>query len=138
MISDYWVVTIPQWGIFAGITVLIYGWAEKKRGFGLIGAGILVLLGLYAGWAVLSGMVAPASLIDPVDPFTGERAFLPEELPVEGRVLPHYLGLILNGVLALAVLLTDLFRKKAAKVLKTITGFFSVFLFFMLISMLRS
>lgn len=32
MISDYWVVTIPQWGIFAGITVLIYGWAEKKGG----------------------------------------------------------------------------------------------------------
>ena len=52
--------------------------------------------------------------------------------------MPHYLGLILNGVLALAVLLTDLFRKKAAKVLKIITGFFSVFLFFMLISMLRS
>lgn len=49
MISNYTIITVPQWAIFAGITVMIYGWAEKKRIFGMIGAGILVMLGFYAG-----------------------------------------------------------------------------------------
>ena len=138
MISNYIIITIPQWAIFAGITVMIYGWVEKKRIFGIIGAGILVLLGIYATWAIISGALIPQELLDATDPFTDEKLFSPDELPVEGRLLPHYWGLVLSGLLALATLLSEIYHKRFTSFLKVITGILSVIIFFLMMAAIRA
>ncbi len=132
------IITIPQWAIFAGITVMIYGWVEKKHIFGIIGAGILVLLGIYAAWAIVSGALIPEGMMDAIDPFSDEKLFSPDELPVEGRLLPHYWGLMLNGLLALATLLSEIYHKRFTNTLKVITGILSIILFFLMMAVIRA
>ncbi len=138
MISNYLIITLPQWAIFAGITVLIYGWVEKKRIFGIIGAGILVALGIYAAWAIMSGMLVPEELLEATDPFSDEKLFSPDELPVEGRLLPHYWGLMFNGLFALATMVSDIYHKRYSTILKVITGSVSVVIFFLMMAAIRT
>jgi hypothetical protein len=138
MISNYTIITIPQWAIFAGITVMIYGWFEKKRIFGRIGAGILVLLGLYAGWILWTGSLIPEGVLDTTDPLGGEELFSPDELPLEGRLLPHYWGMLLNGGIALIALVADLTRKKSALTLKIVAGSLALVIFFLMMGVLKA
>lgn len=138
MISNYTIITVPQWAIFAGITVMIYGWAEKKRTFGIIGSGILVILGLYAAWIIFSGSLVPAGILDAADPMGDGQLFSPDELPVEGRLLPHYWGMVINGILALAAMVAEISRKKAAVSLKIITGIFAILIFFLMMGVVKS
>ena len=46
--NDSFLYTVPQWIIFAGIATVIYGWAENKRHFRIIGTSILIVLGIYS------------------------------------------------------------------------------------------
>lgn len=138
MISNYTIITVPQWAIFAGITVMIYGWAEKKRIFGMMGAGILVMLGFYAGVILISGSLVPVGVLDISDPMGDGPLFSPDELPLEGRLLPHYWGLLLCGITALAALIADFFRKKAALTLRIIAGALAILLFFMMMTVTKA
>lgn len=139
MISNYMVLSIPQWAIFTGITVMIYGWTEKKRVFGVIGLGILVLLGVFAAWILWTGMLIPEELLNQPDPFDETMTvFDPEDLPIEGRLLPFYWGLTGNAVLAAVTMLLDIKRKRYTYIFKIIVGTVSVGLFFLMMAALRN
>lgn len=138
MISNFTVLTVPQWAIFAGITVMIYGWIEKKRIFGIIGAAILVLLGLFAAWTIFTGLLIPESALDINENLPKEELFNPDELPVEGRLLPFYWLLAVNGLLALAAMLAEIWRKRFANVLKIVIGAVAILVFFLMMAAVRT
>ena len=139
MISNFTVLTIPQWAIFVGITVMIYGWTEKKMIFELIGLGILVLLGFFAAWVLISGLLIPQELLNQTDPLDETvELFLPDELPVEGRLLPFYWGLIGNGILSAATMVVEILKKRFVFILKITVGAISIALFFLMLAAIRS
>jgi hypothetical protein len=139
MISNFTVLTIPQWSIFVGITVMIYGWTEKKMIFELIGLGILVLLAVFAAWVLISGLLIPQELLNQTDPLDETvELFLPDELPVEGRLLPFYWGLIGNGILSAATMVVEILKKRFVFILKITVGAISIALFFLMLATIRS
>jgi len=137
MISNFTVLTVPQWAIFAGITVMIYGWVEKKSIFGIVGSGILVALGIFAAYAIAAGLMMPESMFDISENLPKDELFNPDELPVEGRLLPFYWALIVNAILALAAMFAEIYRKKFATILKIIIGTVAIILFFLMMEAVR-
>jgi hypothetical protein len=139
MISNFIVLTIPQWAIFVGITVMIYGWTEKKMIFELIGLGLLVLLGVFAAWVVLAGLLVPEELLNQTDPLDETiELFMPDELPIEGRLLPFYWGLIGNGILAAVTMILEILKKRFVFILKITVGIISLALFFLMMAAIHS
>ncbi len=138
MISNYTILTIPQWSIFAGITVMVYGWAEHKRVFGFIGSGIFVCLGIYAAIAIASGAMMPAEMLDMTDPLSDTPVLAPDEIPMEGRLLPFYWMLVCNGGLALIALFAEIFKKRFANPLKIATAAIGIVLFFLMMGALKA
>ena len=130
MISNFTVITVPQWAIFAAITVVIYGWVEQKKAFGMVGSIILIALGIFAGWAIYKGLLIPEGLFDTKEAMDGEELFLPDEFPIEGRLLPFYWGLIGNSVVALGSLITEMMNNKQAKLLKVAMCIIGLLIFF--------
>jgi len=137
MISNFIIFTVPQWAIFAAVTVVIYGWVEQKKAFGLVGSGILIALSLFAGWAIYTGMLIPEGFFDTKDALDGEELFLPDELPMEGKMLPFYWGLIVNGFVALGAFSAEVTNKKPAKTLKILMSIIALLLFFGMIGVAR-
>ena len=138
MISNFIVLTVPQWAIFAAITVMIYGWVEKKRAFGIVGSGILVVLGIFALWAIAAGLMMPESMLEINDNLSKDELFTPDELPMEGRLLPFYWVLVINGVLALSAMLAEIFRKRMATVLKIIAAAIAIIVFFLMMAVVKA
>jgi hypothetical protein len=137
MISNFTIITVPQWAIFAAITVVIYGWVEQKKAFGMVGSIILMALGIFAGWAIYNGLLMPEGLFDTTEAMDGEELFLPDELPIEGRLLPFYWGLIVNSVIALGALITDIMNKKVTRVLKVVMCIIGLLIFFGMIGVAK-
>lgn len=137
MISNYVVLTVPQWAIFVAISAMIYGWLEKKRIFGLVGSGTLVVLGLYSAIVLWAGMLVPESMFDIPGHLPGEELFNADELPVEGRLLPFYWGLVANGVIALIAMFLEIRNRKSPNRLKLIIGLIAVLLFFAMTTVVR-
>jgi len=130
MINNFTVITIPQWTIFAAITIIIYGWVEQKKIFGLIGISLMVFLGIFAGWVIYSGWLIPESLFDTTGTMDGEELFSENEIPTEGRMLPFYWGLVLNGAISVLVFLVEYSGKKYSKPLKLLIMLFALMIFF--------
>lgn len=86
----------------------------------------------------LFGSLVPAGILDAADPMGDGQLFSPDELPVEGRLLPHYWGMVINGILALAAMVAEISRKKAAVSLKIITGIFAILIFFLMMGVVKS
>jgi magnesium-transporting ATPase (P-type) len=137
MISNFTVLTVPQWAIFAGITVMIYGWAEKKRIFGIVGSAIFAALGLFAAYAIFAGLMVPESMLDISENLPKDELFSPDELPIEGRLLPFYWVLVVNAVLALAAMFAEIFHKRMTNPLKIITGVVAIVVFFLMMGAVR-
>lgn len=137
MISNFTILTVPQWAIFTAITVIIYGWVERKRAFGMVGSGIFIVLGLFAAWVIFAGLLIPESMFDTREIMDGEQLFLPDEMPIEGRMLPFYWGMVVNGVISLGALATEAMNRKSASLLKIIICLTSLILFFGMIGAAR-
>lgn len=130
MISNFTIITIPQWAIFTAITVIIYGWVERKKAFGMVGSAVFVALGIYAAWVIYAGLLVPESMFDTREAMDGENLFMPDELPVEGRMLPFYWGMVINSIVALAALGTEAYGKKTAYILKIAACAIGLLIFF--------
>lgn len=137
MISNFTVVTIPQWAIFAAISIIIYGWVEQKKIFGLIGIGLMILLGIFAGWVIYSGWLIPESMFDTTGTMDGEELFSEGEIPIEGRMLPLYWALVLNGAISIPVFLVEYSGKKYSRALKLLIMLFALMIFFGMTSVSR-
>ncbi|MDP4205091.1 MAG: hypothetical protein Q8859_03755 [Bacteroidota bacterium] len=48
-----------QWGLFLGLALVLFAWAEKKRQLGNIGMILIFVLGLFAIVTNLAGMIKP-------------------------------------------------------------------------------
>lgn len=138
MISNFTILTIPQWFIFAAVTVIIYGWMEHKKSFGLIGSAVFVLLAVFTGWAILSGMLVPESFIEAAGTIDEEIMLAPDEIPIEGRMLPFYWGITINGLIAVAAFVTEWRNMKAAKALKITICIIGLLMFFGMMSIVKS
>jgi hypothetical protein len=130
MFSNFTMITVPQWAIFTATTVLIYGWVEHKRAFGMVGSGIFVALGIFAAWVIYAGLLVPESLFDTRELMDGEELFMPDELPIEGRLLPFYWGMSFNALVALAALIAEARNHKSAGFLKIAATTIGLLLFF--------
>lgn len=137
MISNYVVISVPQWAIFVAISAMMYGWLEKKRIFSVIGSGILAALGLYAAFVLWTGLLVPESVFDNSGYLPKEELFSPDELPVEGRLLPFYWGLVANGVLALIAMILEIRNRISPNRLKIAIGLISFLLFFAMTAVVR-
>lgn len=134
MISNLFILTIPQWSIFAAVTVIIYGWVERKKSFELVGLAILALLAVFAGWTIFSGMLVPESFFESTGIVDDEIMLAPDEIPIEGRMLPFYWGITVNGIIAMAAFITEWKDLKISKTLKIITCVIAILMFFGLLS----
>ena len=120
--------TIPQWGIFLGIAAIIYAWIEKKRTIGMLGNGFLILLGIYALYAILTQLVGIEINMSEV---TTEEILSIDDLPLENKLLPIYWGLVATGFIALISLILEFLKKKASRIFTVLAGVLGLALFFM-------
>jgi hypothetical protein len=137
MISNFTIITVPQWAIFAAISVIIYGWVERKKVFGVVGSALIFVLGIFAAWVIFSGMLVPEGLFDTREAFDGEELFQPGEMPIEGRMLPFYWGMAINGVLGLSAAIAESLNKKYAKILKVMICLIALAIFFGILGVAR-
>jgi hypothetical protein len=101
MNQDTFLYTLPQWIIFSAIVVIAYGWVEQKKVFRIIGTVILILLGVFAAFAISAGYFAAGQFLTP-DELVSQQMDeeLTGEIPFQARLLPAYLSFIVSGILA--------------------------------------
>ncbi|GAB1454040.1 hypothetical protein MASR2M47_40960 [Draconibacterium sp.] len=136
--NDTFLYTLPQWFIFAAVFVSVYGWIEKKKAFRIIGASILVLLGIFSLYIINSGYLAGAEFLTP-----GEIADIElddatiEEIPFQAQLFPAYLSFIVSAILAIPALYLDIRNKKGHQWVILIAGLVALFGFFVIVGALK-
>lgn len=125
--------TLPQWFIFAGIFVIVYGWVEKKKVFRIIGMCILLALGIFSIATMMGDTFAASELL------TNEEIYqedvedkVSQDVPFEAKILPAYWTFILAILFVIPGIILDIrnsSRYKIFIILATLTvllGFFWV------------
>lgn len=126
--------TLPQWFIFAAIFVAVYGWIEKKKAFRIIGASILVLLGLFSLFVFTGGYLAAGEFLTPGE--IADQELLEdtmEEIPFQARLLPAYLSFLISAVIAIPAIYLDIRNKKSYQWIILIAGLVALFGFFVVV-----
>ncbi len=130
--------TFPQWLVFAGLFMVIYGWVENKKPFRLIGISLFVVLGIFSAVVVFGDHLAAGQYLTPeevaAELIDGE---ILNEVPMEARILPAYLSFLLASVLAIPAFFLDLKDKKFRKLLTVLTGAIALIGFFIIVGALR-
>ncbi|NOY95665.1 MAG: hypothetical protein GXO81_04680 [Chlorobi bacterium] len=126
--------TLPQWGIFVGVAMVIYSWVEKKKAIGMVGLSVLVLLGIYATYAIKTGWVSIEFNASGKLP---NKGFSSEGMPIEVKLAPVYWGLVAVGILSLISLTLELTVKKLSGVFKAIASIVALALFFMVYGIIK-
>jgi type IV secretory pathway TrbL component len=136
--NDTFLYTLPQWFIFAAIFVAVYGWIEKKKAFRIIGASILVLLGIYSLFIITGDYLAAGKFLTPgeiADQELTDDAI--EEIPFQAKLLPAYISFIASAVLAIPAIILDIKNKKNYQWFILIAGLVSLFGFFVIVGVLQ-
>lgn len=139
MMNDTLYYTLPQWFIFAGIFVIIYGWVEDKKPFRIIGAVLFLLLGIYS-LIILSGdYFAAKDFLTPNEIASEELdGEIIDEIPFQAKLFPAYLSFVLAAILALPAILLDLKNSKKYRWFIILSGLISLFGFFVIIGAVRT
>ena len=138
MNQDTFIYTLPQWFIFASIFVTVYGWIEHKKNFRLIGAGILIMLSIFAGWAIIKGYFSANHFLTPEELFSEETGDeLTEEMPFHAQLLPAYLSFIVSGVLSVPAIYFDWKDKKPTRLFYILAGLVALLGFFIIVEALK-
>ncbi len=136
--NDTFLYTLPQWFIFAAVFVAVYGWIEKKKAFRVIGAFILVLLGLYSVFIISGDYLAAAKFLTPgeiADQELSEDTI--EEIPFQARLLPAYLSFIASAVLAVPAIILDLKNRKSYTWFILLAGLVALLGFFIVVGVIK-
>ncbi|HPF50870.1 MAG TPA: hypothetical protein PK335_04805 [Draconibacterium sp.] len=131
--------TFPQWIVFAGLFMIIYGWVENKKTFRLIGISIFIALGIFAAVVLLGDFLAAGKFLSPEEVVAEEiDGEILNEVPLEAKLLPAYWNFLLSSVIAIPALILDLKQKKFAQLVTIIMGLVALLGFFIIVGALRS
>jgi len=114
--------TVPQYFLFGGLALYIFGWIDKKQLYLTIAEILFSIIGL-ASFIVLSGKMIPSPL---------EQGIVKEHIEMVIKILTY---LSINGLLALISIGIRLLRKKTWKPLPLIIFALSMYVFFISTSM---
>ena len=136
--NDTFLYTLPQWFIFAAVFVVVYGWMEDKKPFRIIGAAILVLLGVFSLYVIFGGYLDAGKFLTPNEIATEELADgVVDEIPFQAKLLPAYLSFILSAILAIPAIVLDIKNKKIYRWFIVSAGLVSLFGFFVIVGILK-
>ena len=140
--------TIPQWIIFAGIVAVVYGWVEQKRPFRIIGASILIVLGLYSLYVILGDYLAAHKYFTPYEAMLGELDELEMlsdddllfyDVPFQVKLFPGYISFLISAALAIPALIFELLKNnKLFRIFIILAILASLFGFFIVVEVIRS
>jgi len=136
--NDTFLYTLPQWFIFAAVFVSVYGWIEKKKAFRVIGASILVLLGIYSLFIITGDYLAGGEFLTPgeiADQELYNDAI--EEIPFQAKLLPAYISFVVSAILAIPAIFLDLKNSKKYQWFILLAGLVSLFGFFVIVGVLQ-
>lgn len=108
---------IPQWGIFLGVGLVVFGYVEKKGKLTLAGWFTMVATGLFALGVNLFGDLNPHPLPDGT-------------MPVDFQVISLGWQAGIGGVLALFAILLRQRKSKRYTILAILTVAYSIAIFF--------
>ncbi len=136
--SDSFIYTVPQWFIFAAIIGMVYGWIEDKKTIRLVGAGVLIALGIFA-IVVLSGDYFSAGKYLTQEELANQQLEenLTEEIPFIARLFPAYLLFVISAVLSVPTIIFDLKNKKGYVYWAIIAGLVALAGFFVIVGQLK-
>ena len=138
MNQDTFLYTLPQWFIFSAVIVIAYGWVEQKKVFRIIGSVVLILLGVFAVYAISAGYFAAGRFLTPDEMVSQQmEEELTGEIPFQARLLPAYLSFIVSGILALPAIYFDWKEKKPTRLFIILAGLVSLFGFFIIAGALK-
>ncbi len=138
MNQDTFIYTLPQWFIFASVFVTVYGWVESKKNFRLIGSAILILLGIFAGWAIVKGYFSANHFLTPEEIYSEEmEEEVIEEMPFQAQLLPAYLTFIVAAVLSIPAIYFDWKDKKPNRLFYILAGLTALLGFFIIAGALK-
>ena len=136
--SDTFIYTVPQWFIFAAIIGMVYGWIEEKKAIRMIGAGILIALGIFS-LIILSGDYFSAGKFLTQEELASQQLEenIPEEIPFIARLFPAYLLFVISAVLSVPAIIFDLKNKKGYVYWAIIAGLVALAGFFVIVGQLK-
>lgn len=136
--SDTYIYTVPQWFIFAAIIGMVYGWIEEKKAIRMIGAGILIALGIFS-LIILSGDYFSAGKFLTQEELASQQLEenIPEEIPFIARLFPAYLLFVISAVLSVPAIIFDLKNKKGYVYWAIIAGLVALAGFFVIVGQLK-
>lgn len=137
--NDPLLYTLPQWFIFAGIFVIVYGWVESKKAFRIIGLSILILLGLYSIYILLGDSLAAGKFLTP-DEIANEELEedIIEDIPFQAKLVPAYWSFVVAILTAIPGILLDIKANIKYRWFTVITGVIVLLGFFIIIGAVRS
>lgn len=138
MSQDTLLYTLPQWFIFSAIVVIAYGWVEQKKVFRIVGAFILILLGIYAAYSISSGSFFASKYLTPNELMTEELdGELIEEIPFQAKLLPAYWTFVVSAILAIPAIYFDWKDKKPNRLFIILAGLAALLGFFIIVGELN-
>jgi hypothetical protein len=130
---------LPQWLIFASVTASIYGWAEQKKAFRVIGPLLLIFLGIFSLYAIISGYFAAYYYLTPEEIIDEELAEdIVAEIPFQAKLFPAYISFISSGLFAIPTLILQLKNKKLKNLFLIIADLIALTGFFIIVGEIRA
>lgn len=117
--------TISQWVLFLGISLMLFGWFERKDKVLLYGQIIFLILGGFALWIVCSGQINIPPISD-------------TKLSKEMKILGFFQGILLLVVIDLIALALKIFKLRFQKACNMIVILLAMMLFFMVFNILQT
>jgi hypothetical protein len=131
--------TFPQWIVFAGLFMVVYGWVESKKVFRMTGNGIFILLGIFALVVIFGDYLAAGKFLSPEEVVSEQiDNEILNEIPLEAKLLPAYWSFLVASIFAVLALLLDWKDKKYARLIMVLTGLIALSGFFFIVGALRS
>ena len=131
--------TLPQWFIFAGIFVIVYGWVEDKKPFRIIGNTILFLLGVFSIIILSGDFLAAGNFLTPEEVALEEiDDEVIEEIPILVKLIPAYWSFVASAILAIPAIILDLKDKRKYRLFTVFAGLVSLFGFFLIVGAIKT
>ena len=139
MNQDLLLYTLPQWFIFAGVIASIYGWAEHKKIFRMLGPLIFFLLGLFSLYSIVTGSFLAYHFLTPEEIINEEmEEEIIEEMPFVAQIFPAYIIFLFCGLLAIPAFILEWKDRKGKNLLIILTAVVGLLGFFIIVGALKN